>query len=258
MATMNPAQTVGAGKTPGKYPYEVTKTIAGSAGKTLLECIQGGILDKPPAMAWNEWQDWRRSTSPKKGTDGFTQDSTIERGLHLAVMEALYGTLWETQLQPTGDGLSAITSEPLGGAGATRLSSPGGSAAAPGDGGTHTTGAAEPLAPAAGEESSISGGADGQEPSASSTMRGSPRRDGSTRDILQDNDPWEGRSLPGSRATTPTQSRRAPPMTSLSPGSQPSIPPGLGEPRRSDYSAEDIPVPGESPTTPRRLSLIHI
>ena len=97
MASMNPAQTVGAGKTPGKYPYEVTKSIAGSAGKTLLECIQGGIIDKPLAMAWNEWQEWRRSTSPKKGTDGFTQESTIERRLHLEIMQALYGTLWESQ-----------------------------------------------------------------------------------------------------------------------------------------------------------------
>ena len=82
MASLNPAQTVGAGKTPGKYPYEVTASFAGSTGKTLLECIQEGIIEKPPAMSWNTWQKWIRSASPKDETDGFTQDSTIDRKLH--------------------------------------------------------------------------------------------------------------------------------------------------------------------------------
>ena len=50
MASLNPAQTVGAGKGPGEYPYEVTKSILGSEGKTLLECIQGGIVEKPAAI----------------------------------------------------------------------------------------------------------------------------------------------------------------------------------------------------------------
>ena len=42
--------------------------------------------------------------------------------------------------------------------------------------------------------------------------------------------------------------------TSSSSGSRPSIPPGLGEPRkRDDYSGEEIPVPA-SPATPRGKS----
>ena len=104
-------------------------------------------------------------------------------------MEALYGTLWESELQPTEGGMSAITSEPLRGAGATCLPSSGGSAAAPGDGGIPTVEAAKPLARAAGDESSIPSGVPGQEPSASNSMQGSPRRNGNTREILQDNDP---------------------------------------------------------------------
>ena len=90
---MDPAQTASTGKTAGKYKYEVTKAIAGSAGKTLLECIQEGIVEKPMAMSWNTWQQWRRTTSPKEETDGFRQDSTIERRLHLEVMEALFSCL---------------------------------------------------------------------------------------------------------------------------------------------------------------------
>ena len=89
MAELNPAQTASTGKATGKYKYEVTKAIADSAGKTLLECIQEGIVEKPTAMSWNTWQQWRRTTSPKEETDGFRQDSTIERRLHLEDMEAL-------------------------------------------------------------------------------------------------------------------------------------------------------------------------
>ena len=122
MASLSPAQTVGAGKGPGKYPYEVTKSILGSEGKTLLECIQGGIVEKPTAISWNSWQQWRRTTSPKEETDGFRQESTIERRLHLETMVALYGTQWESESKPTESGVSAILSEPLCGQGRTSSS----------------------------------------------------------------------------------------------------------------------------------------
>ena len=227
MAELNPAQTASTGKTTGKYKYEVTKAIADSAGKTLLECIQAGIVEKPKAMSWNTWQQWRRTTSPKEETDGFRQESTIERGLHLAVMEALYGTLWESGLTSTEGSVSAIPSQPLYGRGATCSQPSGDAASAPGDGGNP-------------EERG--------EASASSSTQRSPRREDGGGDILQEQDPWLGQSLPGSKPSTPPS---APTRTSLSPGSRPSIPPGLGEPRRSDFAAAEVPVPQEAPSSPR-------
>ena len=98
-AKMNPAQTPEAPQSGGsKYRYEVTKSVPGSVGKTLLECIQQNVVEKPPLMSWNSWQKWRVTISPKEGTDGFQQDAAAERSLYLAVMEALYGSDWQTQL----------------------------------------------------------------------------------------------------------------------------------------------------------------
>ena len=234
MASLNPAQTVGAGKGPGKYPYEVTKSILGSEGKTLLECIQGGIVEKPTAISWNSWQQWRRTTSPKEETDGFRQESTIERRLHLETMVALYGTQWESESKPTESGVSAILSEPLCGQGRTSSPLSGG------------------LTPVPDDDDNPMG-------EATATQGGTPTKSGTSGDILQEKDPWLGQQLPGTRPSTPIQmgpSTMGRPTlgaadAASSSGSKPSIPPGLGEPRkREDYFGEGVPIPA-SPATPR-------
>ena len=181
MAKMDPAQTADADKARSKYAYEVTKSIARSEGKTLLQCIQDGVVSKPQLMGWNDWQQWRRTTSPKQEVDGFRQDAEEEYRIYSETMQELYGPQWKTGLQTKEAGPVATGTEPLAGEVPTR--NPGTSGVAVGSG--HASGAREEAGSA----------------------RSSPRRNGvdDADDVLQGNDPWLGKRLPGSAPPSPMQ-----------------------------------------------------
>ena len=228
MAKMDPAQTADADKARSKYAYEVTKSIARSEGKTLLQCIQDGVVSKPQLMGWNDWQQWRRTTSPKQEVDGFRQDAEEEYRIYSETMQELYGPQWKTGLQTKEAGPVATGTEPLAGEVPTR--NPGTSGVAVGSG--HASGAREEAGSA----------------------RSSPRRNGvdDADDVLQGNDPWLGKRLPGSTPPSPMQmsgGRGRSDDPSASSSSRPEAPPGLAE-RFSDFHVHK-PVPDDSPSTPR-------
>ena len=217
---MNPAQSSEAPQSGGsKYRYEVTKSVPGSVGKTLLECIQQNVVEKPPLMSWNSWQKWRVTICPKEGTDGFQQDAAAERSLYLAVMEALYGSDWQTQLDKAEE---ESTPAEKGGKRSSGSNSPKEPARTGADQATGASDIAQGAAPRGGQAPTLSGGAGGAEG-----------------DILQSQDPW-GEAAAASRANTPTRDSHAA-----------NGPPGLGEPRRPFNAGESIPVPDDQANTPR-------
>ena len=217
---MNPAQTPGAPVAGGSYPYEVTKSIQGSVGKTLLECIRQNVVETPPLMSWNDWQRWRKTTSPKEGTDGFRQEPAIERLLYLAVMEALYGKEWQTQLDRADDDRTSPETKSSGGN-------------LPGKGlgvGTDQSASASDVAPVAAPRR-------GQ--AATPSIEGTGGKGG---DILQSQDPWQ-EAAAASRSGTPT--RESPAVSG---------PPGLAEPRRAFQTGEGSSTRGLTEYTQSQAS----
>ena len=76
--------------------------VSGQGGMSLLQAIRDGVVDTPPLVSWNTWQQWRRDEGlrPTAQADGpeAVPNNRQEALLWRQTMESEYGVDWQTDL----------------------------------------------------------------------------------------------------------------------------------------------------------------
>ena len=78
---------------PARGPYAGRREVTGWDG-TYESAVDAGIINRPPPLSWNRWQQWRKSdegAAPTVQADGHGRDSRHEAIIYARVMRLWYG-----------------------------------------------------------------------------------------------------------------------------------------------------------------------
>ena len=74
----------------------MSNEVSNQETRTLLQCVQQGIIPQPRLMRWNEWQVWRSAQGRRPHTvpDGYATQNAEESALYKSMMKEFYGENW--------------------------------------------------------------------------------------------------------------------------------------------------------------------
>ena len=90
---------------PARGPYAGRREVTGWDG-TYESAVDAGIINRPPPLSWNRWQQWRKSdegAAPTFQADGHGRDSRHEAIIYARVMRLWYGANYRDCLLYTSD-----------------------------------------------------------------------------------------------------------------------------------------------------------